>query len=1469
MKKLLLLVLFTTIGTSLFAQKIKKYSDDSQQFIVQISEVLNDLDKDKGEALAIEFTTFWNTTITEEHQKIVIDIANNFIKKRVTDYESYSYFLQSLIGIYETQTPQIVSKWLLGLETTSGRKPAKYTSEFLAIIYKVFNEDVFFEDRGLKWSFENGTYDFDYQDEPVFVFSDLDIKCKSKGDSTIISQAAGVFYPLQSKFLGTKGTLYWTRGGFSQDSLFVELNKYELNTTKSQFEADSAILHSLYYFTEPVMGNIQERLTSNTEADRATFPRFRSYRKDMSIKNIVQDVDFYGGFSIVGANFFGSGSVEEKASLKFMYEGKPIIEASTSTFLLKQELISSQEAEVLIHIKGDSIYHPKLGLNFILESRQLSLSRTKEGLSQTAFVNTYHNLDMFYENFTWKMDEPKMNLSNLNLGGEDPVIFESENYFRDEKYRRLQGLQDIHPLYNLKKVSTDYDLRHFTLARMAKALRMAETQAKIFLMQMSVEGFVYYDLDKDEITIRQKLFDFLKRNEDKLDYDVIKFISGLSQGTNASISLLDYNMQINGVNNIALSDSQEVMLFPKDHKIIVEENLNFVFDGQIRAGRFQFWGNNFKFIYDNFKVNMATIDSMRFQVPSFEADDYGKRRLRNVKNTLQDINGELFIDHPNNKSGKMNLTEYPIFKSGKEAYVYYDKNSIENGVYTKDEFYVRLVPFEIDSLDNITTEGLKFKGTLNSAGIFPDIEEDIMVQEDYSLGFKTQTPPGGYPAYGGKGTFTNNLSLSNKGFRGDGTINYLTSTAVSNDFVFYPDSTNGVAQTYDIREQIAAVEYPPVSGNNVSIHWEPKNDIMYSTSAKREPMHMYADVGMKAHGTLALEPSQLTGKGRLEFVNAETQSDEYLFRNRDFESFKLDFKVKANPVDEWAFSLANTTSYIDFNQRKGEFTLNDPQKSYMEFPVNMYKTYMDYAEWDMDEKSIDVSKKSELPSSLMVSTHPNQDSLRFVAGSAKFYLEKKVLEVFDANEIVVADATIYPDTGYVVIDPKADMRLLERAQVKANNSTRYHQFLNSSIKVKSRNSYKGSGEYDYVDEDQLVQIINFHEIKVDTGGTTIAKGKIPEEDGFFMSEFFAFKGNVHLKADEKYLTFHGATQIQHTCSSIVTTWVPFESVINPTKIVIDLPPADTSSKREKLFNGLYVKTDSTGVYSSFLSRKNAFSDLEMIASGGQVYYDKAKYSYIIAPKEKVENIEARGNYVALNNRDCELNTHGIYNFGAEMGMMKFDAYGEVTHLLQKDTLVSDLVAALDFFLADELKELFAAKIKEASSLKSSSIDRNAYKIAMTEMLDEDDKEEYLSDLALYGLVDKLPKELVNTILFSELHMTWNDRTRSFVSVGDIGIGNIGKTSINKTLKGKIEIIRKRNGDELYMYLEVDNSTFYYFQYKRNIMQIYSSDSGFMDALKALDVKDREKDNPDGGPSFRYIMATKGKISRFLSRFEDF
>ena len=66
---------------------------------------------------------------------------------------------------------------------------------------------------------------------------------------------------------------------------------------------------------------------------------------------------------------------------------------------------------------------------------------------------------------------------------------------------------------------------------------------------------------------------------------------------------------------------------------------------------------------------------------------------------------------------------------------------------------------------------------------------------------------------------------------------------------------------------------------------------------------------------------------------------------------------------------------------------------------------------------------------------------------------------------------------------------------------------------------------------------------------------------------------------------------------------------------------------------------------------------------------------------------------------------------------------------------------------------------------------------------------------------------------------------------------------------------------------IDSFTYIFFQYRRNVMQFYSTDKAIMDKLLALDTDKRSLKAKEGKPPYTYNSGSKGKVRLFLDRFE--
>ncbi len=885
-----------------------------------------------------------------------------------------------------------------------------------------------------------------------------------------------------------------------------------------------------------------------------------------------------------------------------------------------------------------------------------------------------------------------------------------------------------------------------------------------------------------------------------------------------------------------------------------------------------FYGKTFAFNYDAFKIDITDADSLRMAVRSREPNERGEYPLVKVKSVIEHINGDLLIDEPKNKSGYKNFSEYPIFHSAKDSYVYYQKRGIQGGVYNKDKFYFHLEPFTLDSLDNFSNAGLNFTGDFVSAGIFPQFKENIKLQKDYSLGFQRPTPPEGFALYGGKAKFNDTIMLSNEGLKGNGAIQYVTSTSKSKDFIFFPDSMNGIAQSFDVKEsKQGKVEFPQVKGDGVYIHWRPYKDVMHIRS-REQPFSTYNGQAVFA-GSMYLTPTLLSGRGKASFQKAELEANLIRFKINSFDSDTADFRLQTMEASSLAFSTNNVNAHIDFSKREGQFKTNG-KGSIVKFPANQYICFMESFKWFMDRSDIelggaDKSKTGatdiDLQGTEFISIHPKQDSLRFNAPRARFDLKNNVITAMDVRFINVADARVSPDSGRVVIRKGAAMETLKNAKILANTVTKYHTVYNANVTIFARKNYSGSGYYDYIDELKKSQPIYFSNITVDTTFQTYAETQIEDSSKFMLSPNFEYKGKVKLQATNHFLTFTGATRIQHSCEMLKKSWFKFSAEIDPNKILIPVSKDVTDEKGSKLGVGVLLSNDSTHIYSAFLSGKFGRGDSSVLRSEGFLFYDKISKEYRIAEKEKLTERNLTGNYVSLNIDKCLIYGEGKVNMGTDFGQVKTEAVGNAKHFLIPDSTAFDLMMTVDFFFDDGAIEKMGETFNSIADLKPVDFSRPTYEKGLREILGKEKADKLISQINLYGSFRKFPDELKKSIFFTDLKMRWNSRTRSYVSTGKIGIGNVDKVQINKYVNGRVELVKKKGGDILNIYLEGDNNNWYYFNYTRGLMQAISSNEAFNTVIKEMKPDKRQSKAEKGISPYVYNLSTTRKKDDFLKK----
>jgi hypothetical protein len=1485
----MLLLLALLVQPVIHAQKAQRFSGDSTKFIGELNTAFENLpDNEKKMAIALvqDFMQKWNQEkYNPSQKKIIYQVCNGMAKKKCQVFPDLYNYIQSISSFVNTYQPEkSFYDWSAILLKLLDSKSMRDFNQFVAMSVDLFNDDLLYRSSSTRWKILQPEFQFLYDSVPMIEFKPTAIVCYANNDSLTIFNTQGLYYPLSTLWIGRGGKVDWRRAGLDPGQVFATLSDYQIQMRFSKFTVDSVVFYHRKYFNYPLMGRYIDKVQADVTEEKASYPRFSSYDRQIGIKNLFPGIDYLGGFSLEGARVIGTGMKPYQASLTFKRNEKECLVIRSNVFVIRPDRVNSGIASVTIYHDDDSIFHPGLQMKYIDEFKELTLSRDERITTVSPWFDSWHQIEIYCESFTWKTNESNMRFEMMKgPNQEGKAVFESSNYYSAQRYDKLQGMDEQNPLYRLMKFSELKKSRDFTLDEMTSYFQKPPDQVEAQILSLAYRGFLIYDPESHSGIIKDKVFNYVNARNGSKDYDVIFFNSAVSNQSNAILNLDSFDLRIQGVPSVYLSDSQQVYIYPTNQEIILLKNRDFVFSGKVEAGLFDMYTKNSYFDYTKFKLDLPEIDSMGFYVKSWKKDQRTQTYpLVRVKTYINKVSGDLLIDDPGNKSGLKSFPDYPVFTSKNDAVVNWERKEIQNGVYKQDRFFYDVFPFTFKNIDAIPTDSLRFKGFLSSAGIFPDIRQPLQVRPDYSLGIETRTDTTGLPIYGGKGRFVNHIDMSNEGLHGDGTLVYLNSVSRSKDYIFYPDSMKTTVRSFSASEQIAAVEYPSVSGDSLREFWLPYHDSLVLNTLRKD-VSMYNNQSA-FNGQLALTPNGMTGEGTVKIRDAEMDSRQFKFKRRTFDANIANFRIKSYNLAELSISTKNYQTHFDFDQRRGEFKSNIGI-SKVEFPFNKYTCSMDRFDWMIDNQEISMSNEYnkqvagidtmtfdrligvDFTGSEFISEHPSQDSLRFFALKARYNLKTNVINAEDVRIIKVADAAIFPDSGKVCILKDAQMQPLVHAAIIANTTTRYHHFYNANVSIISRKKYTASASYDYVDRESNQYAVRFNTIVVDTSGQTVAKGNVPPASGFYLSPEFTFHGDVMLLAARKNLEFDGGFNPVNDCFGELKTFTQFDTVIDPTKVQIPLASPLREMNSEKLALGIFYSNAGNRIYPAFFTKQKSFSDSLLVTAMGVIDYSPATGEFRVSSPGRLQSTAVPDNLVSLNTSRCILHAEGRLNMGLNSGPLNMETYGSMNDYLIPDSVNAQVAVAFDFPFSDDALAKFTGQLASIN-LDGLIYASSPYASAIQWILGRKEYEKIRSEVEMYGRFRKFPEDLNLTLFLADVHFRWDSNATAWVSYGRIGIGNVEKTQVNRYVHGIIEFAKKRNGDDFTMYLELTPNDWYFFNYRNNILQAISSNLEFndliMNAMKSRAEQNRVNKISKG---FRYVISTDRKKRDFLRKYQ--
>ncbi|MBL7943633.1 MAG: hypothetical protein JNM00_12750, partial [Flavobacteriales bacterium] len=268
-----LLLTFLTAG----AQRISQFSHEPEKFLQELISMFNESKKGQGkEFVEKEFGPLWTgNAYSVTQQQMIYETSDQLLKAGAKTYPDFENFLQLLIAFPTSGKTELdMLKWNeVLLKSMSEKKLKKYYSDFLRTSYLLFRDLTFYETDGVQWKSSSRGFIFEADTAIRVVFPALDLKCYSKGDSSVIYQTSGIFYPGLDRWIGSSGKVTWKRAGFDPEKTFAQISDYNIRVRGSTYDMDSVIFYNEFFDT-PLAGKLTDKILAGKTEESATYPRF-------------------------------------------------------------------------------------------------------------------------------------------------------------------------------------------------------------------------------------------------------------------------------------------------------------------------------------------------------------------------------------------------------------------------------------------------------------------------------------------------------------------------------------------------------------------------------------------------------------------------------------------------------------------------------------------------------------------------------------------------------------------------------------------------------------------------------------------------------------------------------------------------------------------------------------------------------------------------------------------------------------------------------------------------------------------------------------------------------------------------------------------------------------------------------------------------------------------------------------------
>ena len=1319
----------------------------------------------------------------------------------------------------------------------------------------------------------------------VITFNKVDLIIATHYDSTGLMGTKGTFLLDKYEFVGEGGKFDWSAAGLNPDDVYVTLEKYSFNTRNPYLEANDAKLTYKNKTNKIADGFFEFKSVKHDSIPDSKYPKFISYKNDISMTQLGDDnLIFTGGITLEGSKLSGASAYGLNSKMEFADADGKKFKVYSKLFQFKDSVITSYNSRVTIYHGRDSITHPSVKTRYYANSKRFVAIKDKNGYSVRPFNTSYYNMSIEADIIDWSILTDSMNISIMNAKSMLPAYFKSSEYFDFEEIQELTGVYNFNPLLVVYNYGAKHKTREFYVTGLIDELNLNDKAVRGAMQYLLYLDFIDYDEIGGRIYIKDKAIHFVRSKNNRKDYDDLLIPSLSTNKPNATLHLGSEELTVRGIDKFFISEILDVYIYPKDNEIKLLKNRDFKFDGQLFAGNFEFVGRNFTFRYDSFLVDLLNIDSIKFYV-----DGEGQYEKKQVDNKLVSLelrddemiqlstnnstSGTLYINRPDNKSGRKIFPQYPIFDAERGAIVYFDTEETLDGAYDKSVYFI-VPPFGIDSLSSSDPSTIGFDGTFVTGGILPEFKEKLKIMPDNSLGFEHTVPQDGFALYGGPGKIYNKVKLDKNGLVGSGKIDYLSSSSYSDNYVFYLDSMVSEGTNFKLNQgDLNGVSYPDIYTDNFDMKWIPSEDHMYVRN-QLDSFQLYNNTAT-LNGYIDLTTTGVNGSGTMSTRGFESRSDEFSFSETNLMAKHSFFTLASDNPEKPLLTGDDIRLEFDFNRDIADISPEIEGMAAIDFPYAQIKTSISKAQWNLQEQKVYMTKPPDvdIENSYFYATREELDSLAFNAEAAEYDIRTSQLKVSGIPYIIVADAMITPENNEVLILENAQIGELYNTTIVIDTLNEYHRLIDGTIQIHSRKNFSGDATYQFVNALKDTFNIKFGKFELwkdplekTARLQTVSSGIIAENNKLRISEGMYYKGDVTMYAQNRALKLDGYVQFDFKSRQDYNTWVKYSSMDEETQDVMFNFNQAMTENGQLLNAGLHYGSLNNELYATFAEEKKLDADDDFFKPDGIMHFNPDKQMFMIEDTSKINGNKFSGKIFGYNDATGGIEFEGPVKFVESSENAKLTAAGLGSGNINDGSYHINSLLKFDYKLPEQALMAMAAdlfEVIENFGAPEAENDPDAFLYKVSEIIGERATVEYdKRNQEAYLPIGAFTSKMAGSMVFSKVNMDWSPVQHAWYSVGKVGLSNILKADINAQIDGFIEIKRTtERGTVMNVYIQASSDCWYYFGFEDNRLSIYSSNSAFVDIIAS-----KSNINKAGFGEYAFVDADLPDVLKFVDRF---